>query len=123
MLVDKLPKSDFTGWVLLTTQDQSLASVRRSAFRRRPTTTTPQRRASGPIRPRRWATPSARGAPAKFFRETELWVKTKEPVTVLRTDNEIPRRSRGTHRLPEDGLQQETKGDRATHPMRFTRGS
>jgi len=29
--------------------------------------------------------------PAKFFRETELWVKTKEPVLVLRTDNEIPK--------------------------------
>jgi hypothetical protein len=29
--------------------------------------------------------------PAKFFREAELWVKTKTPVIVLRTDNEIPR--------------------------------
>ena len=29
--------------------------------------------------------------PAKFFREADVWVKTKTPVLVLRTDNEIPK--------------------------------
>ncbi len=29
--------------------------------------------------------------PAKFFKETEVWVKTKTPVLVLKTDNEIPK--------------------------------
>jgi hypothetical protein len=28
--------------------------------------------------------------PGRFFRDAELWVKTKTPVVVLRTDNEIP---------------------------------
>jgi len=29
--------------------------------------------------------------PAKHYKEAELWVKTKEPVIVLRTNNEIPK--------------------------------
>ena len=29
--------------------------------------------------------------PAKFLREADLWVKTKTPVIVLKTDNEIPK--------------------------------
>jgi hypothetical protein len=29
--------------------------------------------------------------PAKFFKEAELWVKTKTPVLVLKTNNEIPK--------------------------------
>jgi hypothetical protein len=28
--------------------------------------------------------------PAKVFKEQQLWVKTKAPVFVIRTDNEIP---------------------------------
>jgi hypothetical protein len=29
--------------------------------------------------------------PGKFFKECDVWVKTKTPVLVLRTDNQIPR--------------------------------
>jgi hypothetical protein len=29
--------------------------------------------------------------PAKFLKETDVWVKTKTPVLMLRTDNEIPK--------------------------------
>ena len=29
--------------------------------------------------------------PAKFFKETDVWVKTKTPVLVLKTDNDIPK--------------------------------
>ena len=28
--------------------------------------------------------------PAKHFKEAEVWVKTKVPVLVVKTDNEIP---------------------------------
>jgi len=31
--------------------------------------------------------------PSKFFKEADVWVKTKTPVLVLRTNNEIPRES------------------------------
>ena len=29
--------------------------------------------------------------PGKFFKEADVWVKTKTPVLVLKTDNEIPK--------------------------------
>jgi hypothetical protein len=29
--------------------------------------------------------------PAKAFKEADVWVKTKTPVLMLRTDNEIPK--------------------------------
>jgi hypothetical protein len=28
--------------------------------------------------------------PGKFFKEADLWIKTREPVLVLTTNNEIP---------------------------------
>ena len=28
--------------------------------------------------------------PARIFKEHQLWIKTKEPVLILRTDNKIP---------------------------------
>jgi len=29
--------------------------------------------------------------PAKFFKEADLWVKTKTPVLVLKSNNQIPK--------------------------------
>lgn len=29
--------------------------------------------------------------PAKFFKEADVWVKTKEPVLIVQTDNELPK--------------------------------
>ena len=29
--------------------------------------------------------------PGKFFKEADVWVKTKTPVLVLKTDNDIPK--------------------------------
>jgi hypothetical protein len=29
--------------------------------------------------------------PGKFFKEVDLWVRTKTPVFVLRTDNQLPK--------------------------------
>ena len=37
--------------------------------------------------------------PAKLFKESDVWVKTKTPVLVLRTDNEIPN-TNNTEKLP-----------------------
>ncbi len=34
---------------------------------------------------------SLENVPAKFFKEADVWVKTKTPVLVLKTDNEIPK--------------------------------
>lgn len=37
---------------------------------------------------------------AKFFKESELWVKTKLPVAVVVTDNVLPRDGDATHEIP-----------------------
>ena len=29
--------------------------------------------------------------PAKFLKEADVWIKTKTPVLVVKTDNEIPK--------------------------------
>ena len=38
-------------------------------------------------------TEAIENVPAKFFKETDVWVKTKTPVLMIRTDNEIPKES------------------------------
>ncbi len=45
----------------------------------------------GRLYPARTVGDAVENVPAKFFRDVELWVKTKTPVIVLRTDNEIPK--------------------------------
>lgn len=85
---DKLPKSDFTGWVLQIPEDESPASVQERLLKAAYDYNASKK---GRLYPAKTVGDALEGVPAKFFRETELWVKTKEPVTVLRTDNEIPR--------------------------------
>ncbi|MFZ1055629.1 MAG: hypothetical protein ABSF76_09565 [Opitutaceae bacterium] len=85
---DKLPKSDFTGWVLQIPEDESPASVQERLLKAAYDYNASKK---GRLYPAKTVGDALEGVPAKFFRETELWVKTKEPVTVLRTDNEIPK--------------------------------
>ncbi len=85
---EKLPKVDFTGWVLQIPQDESPASVQERLLKGVYDYNASKK---GRLHPARTVGDAMEGVPAKFFRETELWVKTKEPVLVLRTDNEIPK--------------------------------
>ena len=45
----------------------------------------------GVLYPARTVGEAMENVPAKFFKETEVWVKTKTPVIILKTDNEIPK--------------------------------
>jgi hypothetical protein len=85
---EKLPKGDFTGWVLQIPQDESPASVQERLLKGAYDYNASKK---GRLHPARTVGDAIEGVPAKFFREAELWVKTKEPVIVLRTDNEIPK--------------------------------
>jgi len=85
---EKLPKVDFTGWVLQIPQDESPASVQERLLKGVYDYNASKK---GRLHPARTVGDAMEGVPGKFFRETELWVKTKEPVLVLRTDNEIPK--------------------------------
>ena len=84
----RLPKGDFAGWVLQIPESESPATtldrISRGAYDYNASK-------KGRLYPAKTVGEAVENVPAKFFREAELWVKTKTPVLVLRTDNEIPR--------------------------------
>ena len=82
-----MPKGDLTGWVLQIPEDQSPASVPERLFKGAYDYNASKK---GRLYPAKTVGDAVENVPAKFFREAELWVKTKTPVLVLRTDNEIP---------------------------------
>ncbi|HVU23165.1 MAG TPA: hypothetical protein VHE13_03500 [Opitutus sp.] len=86
---DRLPpKADFAGWVLQIPETESPATTQdrilRSAYDYNATK-------KGRLYPAKTVGEALENVPAKHFKEAELWVKTKTPVLVLKTDNEIPK--------------------------------
>lgn len=83
----KLPAVDFVGWVLQIPEEESPASVHdrlnKAAYDYNASK-------KGRLYPAKTVGDALEAVPAKFFKEAELWVRTKEPVLVLKTDNEIP---------------------------------
>ena len=83
-----LPKADFTGWVLQLPESESPATVQdrilRAAYDYNATR-------KGRLYPAKTVGEALENVPAKHFKEVDLSVKTKTPVFMLRTDNEIPR--------------------------------
>lgn len=82
----KLPKHDFVGWVLQVPDNESVATTQdrilRSAYDYNATK-------KGRLMPVKTIGEAVENVPAKFFKEADVWVKTK--TLVLRTDNEIPK--------------------------------
>lgn len=85
---NKLPKHDFVGWVLQIPEDESVATtldrIHRSAYNFNATK-------KGRLMPVATIGEALENVPSRFTKEDDLWVKTKVPVLVLRTDNCIPR--------------------------------
>lgn len=84
----KMPKHDFVGWVLQIPDNESVATTQdrilRSAYDYNASR-------KGQLMPVKTVGEAIENVPSKFFKEADLWVKTKSPVLVLRTDNEIPK--------------------------------
>lgn len=84
----KLPSSDFVAWVLQLPEDEGVATaverVHRAAYEFNTTR-------KGRMLPVKTVGDALENVPAKHFKEAELWVKTKTPVLVVRTNNEIPK--------------------------------
>lgn len=84
----RLPACDFTGWVVQLPESESPSTVgdriNRAAYDYNATK-------KGRLLPVHTVGEALEAVPAKFFKESDMWVKTKTPVLVLRTDNEIPR--------------------------------
>lgn len=82
-----LPKADLTGWVLQLPEEESplglQEQIHRAAY---DFNQTPK----GRRMPVKTIGEACEAVPARIFKEHQVWVKTKEPVYVLRTDNQIP---------------------------------
>ncbi|MDE3084481.1 MAG: hypothetical protein KGJ37_04570 [Verrucomicrobiota bacterium] len=85
---NRLPKHDFAGWVLQIPESASPATTQERILRAAYDFNTTQK---GRLLPVKTVGEALESVPAKHFKEAELWVKTKTPVLMLKTDNEIPR--------------------------------
>lgn len=83
----KLPSGEFTGWVLQIPEDASVTStcerIHKAAYEFNCTR-------KGRLMPAKTVADTLENVPAKHHKEQQLWVKTKTPVFMLTTDNEIP---------------------------------
>jgi hypothetical protein len=88
----KLPKNDFVGWVLQIPEDESVATTQERIFRGSYDFNASKK---GRLLPVKTVGEAIENVPTKFFKEADVWVKTKTPVLVLKTDNEIPKSDDG----------------------------
>jgi len=84
----RLPKHDFVGWVLQIPESESVATTTDRVFRSAYDYNTTKK---GRLLPVKTVGEALENVPAKQFKEADVWVKSKTPVLMLRTDNEIPK--------------------------------
>jgi hypothetical protein len=83
-----MPKDDLVGWVLQIPEDESVATTQERVLRGAYDFNDSKK---GRLLPVKTVGEALENVAAKYFKEADLWVKTKTPVLVLRTNNEIPR--------------------------------
>jgi hypothetical protein len=83
----RLPKEDFVGWVVQIPEDESPVTTQDRLFRGAYDFNASKR---GRLLPVKTVGEAMENVPGKHFKEADLWVKTKTPVLILRTDNQIP---------------------------------
>lgn len=90
-----LPDKDLTGWVLQIPEDENVLTaeerIHKGAY---DFNQTPK----GRRLPAQTVGEACEIVPPRLFKEYSVWVKTREPVLVVKSDNQIPRESDG---LPE----------------------
>lgn len=83
----KLPIDDFVAWVVQIPEADSVATTQdricRAAYEFNASK-------KGRIMPVKTIGEAIEAVPAKFFKEADVFVKTKTPVLVIRTNNELP---------------------------------
>jgi hypothetical protein len=84
----RMPKTDLVAWVLQLPESESPVTTQERIFR---ATYDYNASRKGRLHPAKTVGEALENVPAKHFKDAELWVKTKTPVLVLKTDNEIPR--------------------------------
>jgi len=84
----RLPESfDFAGWVLQIEESESVLTTQERINRAVYEFNTTRK---GRLMPARTVGEALENIPSKHFKEQNIWCKTKTPVLVLRTNNEIP---------------------------------
>ncbi len=84
----KLPAQDLTGWVVQIPEDASPHSTTDRIFKGAYDFNASKR---GQLLPIKSVGEALESGGAKYFRESQLWVKTKMPVAVVITDNVLPK--------------------------------
>ena len=84
----KLPRQDLVGWVVQIPEDASPHSTADRIFKGAYDFNASKR---GRLLPVKSVGEALESASAKHFKEAELWVKTKTPVSIVVTDNVLPR--------------------------------
>lgn len=84
----KLPENELTGWVVQIPEDASPHSTTDRIFKGAYDFNASKR---GRMLPVKSVGEALESAGAKYFKESELWVKTKLPVAVILTDNVLPK--------------------------------
>lgn len=87
----RMPKHDFVGWILQIPEDESVATVQERIHRAAYDFNASRK---GCLLPVKTVGEALENVPAKFFKEADAWVKTKTPVLVLTTDNDIPKETK-----------------------------
>lgn len=84
----RLPKgNDFAGWVLQVPENESVLTTQDRIFKAVYEFNTTKK---GRLMPAKTVGEALENVPAKHFKEANVFVKTKSPVLMLTTDNEIP---------------------------------
>ena len=95
----RFPKTDFVGWVLQIPEEESPVTTLERVFRASYEFNDSKK---GRLLPAKTVGEAIENVPSKHFKEAEVWVKTKTPVLVLVTDNEIPREQKSNGDLREE---------------------
>lgn len=86
---DDIPDScNFVGWVVQIPESESPSTTLDRIFRSSYDYNTTKK---GRLLPVKTVGEAIEAVPAKFFKEADAWIKTKTPVLVVKTNNEIPR--------------------------------
>jgi len=84
----KLPAKELTGWVVQIPEDASPYSTTDRIFKGAYDFNASKR---GRLLPVKSVGEALESGSAKYFKEADLWVKTKMPVAVVVTDNVLPK--------------------------------
>lgn len=94
----QMPNVDFTGWVLQIPEDDSVyVAEERLVKAAYAYNQTPK----GRRMPVKTIAEICEHVPARYLKEEQVWVKSKEPVFVLKTSNLIPTDKEGKDRIEE----------------------